>query len=442
MRTITGAVVIGVALRLPLADPGSIQTVAQSDATRSYIDSPTVAVSGDGDSVAFASYAQLAPADTNRQRDIYVLERGRGRVTLESVTLDGRASGVDSSYPGISGDGRFLVYETCFSADNAEAGSSIVLRDRQAATTRVLTVDLDGQPANGWSRAPSISRDGRVVAFTSSATNLVMGPDANGAGEDIYLVELRSGAIGRISVDSGGVQPSSGSSISPSVSADGRYVAFASTSPIRSAADRPDNSVAGAGTAARQRALSQIYVHDRDLKTTKRVSVGPGGRTPDGESWGPTMSADGRHVAFVSAATNFAADDRNGAADVFIVDLRTGSIDLISRSARNGSGNGASGHPALSADGRLVAFQSEASDLVCGRCTARTEDINLLWDVFLFDRQTKVMTHLSADAAGGWMEASGGPSLDAGGEVVAFSSRHPINATDRKNDFDLFVIRR
>lgn len=441
MRTIVGALVVGVVLRVPPADSVSIQTVAQNDASRSYIDSPTAAVSADGRTIAFTSYAQLAPADTNRQRDIYVLDRGTGQVTLESVTLEGRASGVDSSHPGISGDGRFLVYETGLSAATVQTGSNIVLRDRQAATTRVLSVGLGGEPANGWSRTPSISRDGRVVAFSSSATNLVKEPDANGAGEDIYLVELRSGIIRRVSVDSGGVQPSVGSSVSPTVSADGRYIAFASAAPLQSPPDRPETSLVGAGTG-RQRALSQVYVHDTDLKTTRRVGIGPGGRAPDGESWGSVISANGGHVAFVSAATNLTADDRNGAADVFIVDLQTGSIELISRSARNGSGNGASGHPALSADGRFVGFQSEASDLVCGRCRASAEDINLLWDVFLYDRQTTAMMRLSADVAGGWMEASRGPALDAAGEVVAFSSRHPIDATDKKNDFDLFIVRR
>ena len=134
--------------------------------------------------------------------------------------------------------------------------------------------------------------------------------------------------------------------------------------------------------------------------------------------------------------------DRNRSSDVFIVDTRTGAIELVSRSAGGGSANGASVHPALSGDGRFVAFQSTASDLICkDRCGGADEDINLLWDVFLFDRNAAVMTRISADAAGSWMEASAGPALDAAATVIAFSSRHAIGPADTKNDFDLFIAR-
>jgi hypothetical protein len=87
-----------------------------------------------------------------------------------------------------------------------------------------------------------------------------------------------------------------------------------------------------------------------------------------------------------------------------------------------------------------VAFQSLASDLICARrCAAETEDINLLWDVFRFDRLTGVMTRISGESAGGWSEESSSPQLDASGEIVAFSSRHPIDEQDVSNDFDVFV---
>jgi TolB protein len=161
------------------------------------------------------------------------------------------------------------------------------------------------------------------------------------------------------------------------------------------------------------------------------------------EGWRPVISADGRYVAFVSGATNLVAGDRNRSPDVFLADLKTGSIELVSRSATGGSANGRSAAPALSADARFVAFQSEASDLVCARrCAPADDDINLLWDVFVLDRRDHSMTRLSADAGGGWMEASVGPALDSAGGVIAFSSRHPRDAADVKNDFDLFVVQR
>jgi Tol biopolymer transport system component len=116
---------------------------------------------------------------------------------------------------------------------------------------------------------------------------------------------------------------------------------------------------------------------------------------------------------------------------------------LVSRTEKERSGNDASYNPAISGDGRYIAFQSEASDLKCTvRCAKAMEDINLLSDVFLYDRQSQSINRISADDRGAWMEPSVAPALDAMARVVVFSSRHPMNATDRRNDFDLFIVTR
>ena len=373
-------------------------TIAEQDSQRSPLDSPEVAVSADGRFVAFASYAQLVPADTNAHRDVYVVDRSDGHVSLESIGEDGIAADADSRQPSISADGAMLVYESC---------GQIWLRDRTSGTTKRIAAGEE----------PSISDDGRVVVFDSREVNVIPGTDANGEGDDIYSYEVTAGRLQRISVTSAGVQPSSGGSVSPRISADGRYVVFGCTAPL-TAADRS------------ARPPSRIYLHDNHTGTTSQLSQG----------WAPAISADGRFVAFVSGASNLVPGDRNRSSDVFIVDTRTGAIELVSRSAGGGSANGASVHPALSGDGRFVAFQSTASDLICkDRCGGADEDINLLWDVFLFDRNAAVMTRISADAAGSWMEASAGPALDAAATVIAFSSRHAIGPADTKNDFDLFI---
>jgi TolB protein len=163
---------------------------------------------------------------------------------------------------------------------------------------------------------------------------------------------------------------------------------------------------------------------------------------PPADSWGPVISANGRYVAFVSYAADLVSGDGNRSPDVFLADAHLDSIELVSRSASRRSGNGASRAPAISADGRIVAFQSLASDLICLKCSTVLEDINLLSDVFVLDRATRRMTRVSGDAGGGWMEPSIGPALDASGTVVAYSSRHPSDAIDTQNDFDLFVVRR
>jgi Tol biopolymer transport system component len=416
MRTLAGRLAVSVLFSMTSAAATSFLTVAQHDSGRSYLDQPSAAVSADGRFVAFTSFARLAPADTNNNRDIYVLDRTRKLVTLESLAPDGPPWDIDSDHPSLSSDGRFLVYQS---------DGKVVLRDRQDAVAKILAIG----------RAPAISADGRTVVFVSDSTTLVPGPDANGSGDDVYVIDVATGAIRRISVDSRGVQAASGASIAPSVSADGRYIAFVSTAMLDSGVVektvRSDSS---------PRPHQNVYVRDMERGVTTRVSVAAGRRETDGDSWAPVMSGDGRSVAFVSTATNLVKDDRNRVADVFVADLATRTIELISRSVTKGSGNGASVNPAISFDGRYVAFQSEASDLVCAsHCSLKDEDINLLWDVFRFDRRDRVMIRASEDEAGGWLEASTGPALDASGAILAFSSRHPNDAADTKNDFDLFI---
>ena len=387
-------------------------------------------LNADGRWVAFDSYARLAPADTNNHRDIYVLDRTTGRVTLESLTPEGQVLSGDSAYPRLSGDGRYLVFETALSVgDGTVMGTEIVLRDRVQNTARRVSRGTSEGSVQESSRAPAISEDGRVVAFASGATDLVAGRDENGTKEDVYLFEVTTGLVRRISVDSQGVQRPDGASFAPSVSADGRYVAFTSTATLDG----------GEARSSSGRPVASVYVRDLQLGVTERVSVCPDGMLPDGGSSDPAISRDGRYVAFASEATNLVPGDRNRSADVFLRDLRTHSSVLISRSANGGAANGRSGNPAVSADGRFVAFQSQASDLICARrCPAAVEDINLLSDVFLFDRGNGVMIRISA-GPDGWAEESAAPQVNAAGDVIAFTSRHPIDAQDDRNDFDLFI---
>jgi Tol biopolymer transport system component len=221
------------------------------------------------------------------------------------------------------------------------------------------------------------------------------------------------------------------------LSGDGRYLAFASTAPLTVAAAR----IQAKSTSGRRRPLSLVYLRDVQKSLTRLASVGMGGKPADNDSWAPALSADGCALAFVSNATNLVKGDRNRSSDIFLLNLVNGdgrgegSVELISRNVKVESGNGGSRRPALSMDGQFVVFQSEASDLV-----RPGADINLLPDVFLFDRRVGQATHLSADPASEWMEASGSPAIDGSGRIVAFSSRHPINAADTRNDFDLFVL--
>jgi len=435
-RRAAGVAALGLFLDAgPREAPDTLLTIPQGDTLRSWSDEPSAAVSADGQSVAFASYAMLTAGDLDNRGDIYVLDRASGRVTLESVTGGGQRAGSDCVRPSISGDGRFLVFDCAVMKDGMPPAIAIVLRDRR---NDVNTVIAGGDPLGGadaWTADAAISENGRVVVFESMATNLVEGPDENDVARDIYSFDVATRVLRRVSVDSAGRQSASGSSFAPSVSADGRYVAFTSTANLDGATGSPAASLPG----SRQR-FSQVYVRDTHLNVTRRVSVCPGGAAPNGRSWHPVISADGRYVAFVSEAANLVQGDRNRSPDVFLYDTSSGSTVLVSRSVRGGSANGASALPAISADGSVVAFHSDASDFVCARqCPAAVEDINLLPDVFLFDRAAATVTRISADGTGGWMAPSVAPALDARGRVVTFTSRHPIDAGDDRNDFDLFV---
>lgn len=443
MRTLPLASVaaIGVLLQaLAQGPPATLLTVPMRDAWQSTAGPSAVGVSADGRHVAFASYAQLVPADTNDRVDIYVLDRTTGRVTLESPRLDPMAAG-PSTHPRLSGDGRYLVFQTTVATeDHFGIGADVALRDRLHDAMVWASGRSAGRVPNGSTRNPSISEDGRIVVFQSEATNLVAGPDENGAREDVYAFEAATGDVRRVSVDNAGRQRAEGASFMPSISGDGRYVAFTSTADLDDgpAGRMPGPAKACAGPPCPS--LTRIYVRDIQLGTTRVASVGARGQIPDDSSCDPAISRDGRYVAFTSMATNLTPGDRNRSADVFVRDMRAGSTVLISRGANGGPANGSSSKPAISADGRFVAFESEASNLICAkRCARALDDINLLSDVFLFDRDTGLTRWISESPSGGWIEESGPPQVDAAGEVVAFPSRHPIDEGDTRNDFDLFI---
>jgi Tol biopolymer transport system component len=420
------AVTLVVAVVMSAANGERVITVSQQDGFRGVLAPRTADVSANGRFVAFQSWARLVPADDDERPDVYVLDRFTGRVTLESGGADPLT---ENTHPRISGDGRLVVFESRATRQEELPRIDIVLRDREAATTRSLTAHAHRDNVFTWSRTPDISDNGARVAFSSVATTLVPGTDMNGAIEDIYVLDLPSGHLVRASVTGAGAQLSIGSSMLPALNDDGTLVAFASTAPL-------DDGAAGNAVAAKR----QIFVRDLNARTTTRISRDARGARPDGDSSQPSISGDGRYVVFASEATNIAANDANRGPDVFCFDRESSTTTRVSRSADGSSPNGSSINAVISADGRYVAFQSDAANLTCaGRCPAIFEDINLLWDVFVWDRESGHVSRASEDELGGWMEWSAGPAIDRSGRVLAFSSRHPMDASDQRDDLDLFV---
>jgi Tol biopolymer transport system component len=406
---------------------GPFTTVEQRNGSRSPRSPRSADVSANGRFVAFESLGRLVSADEDDLPDIYVLDRTNSTVTLETGDLERET---DSSNPRLSGDGRLLVFEVRSRDSDRETRVDIILRDRTAGTNRSLTGGLEDGGASAWSRGPVISEDGRFVAFSSASTTMVRGADANGHLEDVYVVRVSSGEIERVSLTSSGVQAPRGTSILPSLSADGRWIAFASTARL----DETDTA-----RLAHEAPVRSVFLRDLATGITTKVVRAPRHQA-NGDSSLPSLSGDARFLAFASNASNLSDNDGNRGTDVFLYDRETTTVTRISRAADKASASGTSVNPVISADGRFIAFQSEAPNLVCAaRCQRADEDINLLFDVFVFDRTTGKIVRTSEDELGGWMESSMGPSIDRTGSVVAFSSKHPVDAEDRREDLDLFV---
>jgi Tol biopolymer transport system component len=380
------------------------------------------AISADGRFVVFESEASnLVPGDTNNSTDVFVRDRKVQVTRRVSVGPAGQQTNGGSGEPAISADGRFVVF-TSF-ASNLVAGDTngtgdVFLRDRKAQVTRRISVGPGGQQANGGSLEPAISADGRFVAFQSVASNLVPG-DTNRTW-DVFVRDRVAQVTRRVSVGSGG-QQGNGDSYNTAITADGRFVAFTSDA---------SNLVPG-DTNGRL----DVFLRDRVAQLTRRVSVGAGGKQANDHSEQPAISADGRFVAFRSLASNLAAGDTNIAWDVFVRDRRLQVTRRVSVGPGDLQANRFSFEPAISADGRFVAFASYASNLVAG-------DTNHQPDVFVRDRRVQVTRRVSVGSGGQQANESsrGAATISAHGRYVTFESfASNLVAGDTNGTLDVFV---
>ena len=414
-------------LYLPLIikpSPMSRVSIA-SDGTEAAGGSMLPSISADGRYVAFASSASnLVNNDYVGYIDIFVHDRQTRQTSLISVASDGTQGYGDSWYPSISADGRYIAFFSDASnlvSDDTNDMIDVFVHDRQTGQTSRISVASDGTQANGMSEYPaaSISTNGRYVAFSSSASNLISG-DTNGV-KDIFIHDQQTGQTSRVSVASGGTQ-ANGYSWDASISSDGRYVAFFSYA--TNLVNGDTNNVA------------DVFVHDRQTGQTSRVSVASNGTQGNGDSLGPSISADGRYVAFVSSANNLVSNDINDADDIFVHDQQTGQTSRISVSSGGTQGNDDPDRPALSfsVDGRYVTFESDANNLVSG-------DTNNAQDIFVHDRQTGQTSRVSIAADGTQGNGrSSAPVISANGSYVAFySDASNLISDDTNNWQDVFV---
>jgi len=365
-------------------------------------------ISADARYVVFESEAtNLVPDDTNGTYDVFLRDRSTGAIERLSVDPSGNEGDGSSNKVEITPDGRYVVFDS--QASNLVAGDTngigdIFIRDVVAGTTERVSVASDEVEAGGTSYNPSVSSDGRFVVFHTGAA--LVADDTNFE-TDIYVRDRTSGTTVRASVSSDEVETDN-SSYNATISNDGRYVAFESEA---------NNLVAG-DTGRRD-----IFVRDLTAGTTVRVSVDSSEAESDNASYEVSMSGDGRYVAFESNASNLVAGDTNGKRDIFVRDMTAGTTILVSQSIADVIGNDNSDDVNITSDGKFLAFESQASNLVEG-------DTNGQKDVFRLDMTTGTLTLLSINDKG---EAgncnSEDPILTTDGFHVVFESQASNLAT-------------
>lgn len=375
-------------------------------------------LSAHGGLVAFTSVAtNLVPGDTNRVPDVFLRDRAGGVTRRVSVGPDGRQADGPSGRPDVPASSRVVVFES--EASNLVAGdtnqaSDVFVRNLGTGLTRRVSTGPGGRQGDAASGLPAISADGRFLAFTSVASNLVAG-DTNGV-EDVFVRSLRTGKTRRVSVATDGTRGNADGHYLPAISAHGRFVAFTSTSPDLVPGDH--------------NGFTDVFVRDRWSRATRRVSTGAGGVEADSSSFSPAISGDGRLVAFASGATNLVVGDTNGATDVFVRNLRTGLTRRVSVTSdeTQAAGSDVDPLPDLSRDGRFVSFTSPAADLVPG-------DANGASDAFVRDRWrgTTQLASVSTDGDQG-PRFNSALVLSADGRHLAFLSAASNLVPDDTNE--------
>jgi Tol biopolymer transport system component len=401
----------------------TIRVSIASDGTQGNAFSFRPSISADGRYILFSSDASnLVVDDKNGSTDIFVYDRQTNETTRVSIASDGTEGNAPAFSHSISADGRYVAFAshaTNLVAGDVNGREDVFIHDRQTGQTSLVSVASDGTQGNGQSQFPSISADGRYIAFISYASNLVTG-DINGH-QDVFVHDRQTGQTSLISVASDGTQ-GDGHVHAPSISADGRFVAFSSGSTNLVSGDTNNQD--------------DIFVHDQQTQQTNRVSIASDGKQGNNDSYEGTISANGRYVTFASDADNLVSGDANGFRDIFVHDQQTGETSLISVAYNGVQANGGSDGPSISTDGRYVAFASFANNLI-------SEDNNGAADAFVYDRQTGY-TSLVSIAFDGMQSNShsyyGGRSVSDNGRFVTFFSEASNLVSDDTNEvIDVFV---
>ncbi len=319
------------------------------------VDGRSPAISENGRYVAFVSFSHpLTGTATSRNFNIYVRDLTAGSTILVSMAFNEQPANGDSNNPSISADGRYVAFESNASnlvKDDSGQTSDIFVYDLKTGEMRRASISSDGTEANGPSRGAAISASGRYVAFYSQATNLAGGDFVE---TGVFLHDLESGKTVSITANQGiytqGYHPLA-------IDSDGRNVVFSGN-------DVPVSK--GEADYSHYLFDRQVYIYYRQSGKVESLIKGLKGEPPDSQVYWPSISADGRYVAFVSCASNLVEGTANGQTSIYVLDRKTGIIRRASASSKNIQADGPSYNPAISADGQHVVFGSSARNLVEG----------------------------------------------------------------------------
>jgi len=389
-------------VRLYSVESGTSVLVSKGSSSFPTGHSNSPAISSDGRLIAFASEANdLVPNDSNQAADIFLYDRSNSQIARISRSNAGVQGNGASGAPAITADGALIAYSSeasnLVTGDTNDASDIFVFNMSTQRTSRASRTGANGQ-LNGPSTQPSISSDGRFVVFSSSATNVVTS-DSNSA-PDIFMRDRQAATTSRLST-AGGAE-ANGPSFDPSISADGRYVAYQSDATNLTDNDRNRDT--------------DIYLLDRQGATL--FLADPAAKPIAGlEATASAVSRDGTKVAFDSTASSLVPHDTNGRRDVFVRDYSTGAVSRVSRPTGDGEGDFDSSEPSINKDGRFVAFMSSATNLVPG-------DTNVREDVFVRDRLNRTTVRANVSSTG---EQSAWPTrlprISGNGHHVVFYSR-------------------
>lgn len=404
------------------------------------------AISADGRYVVFLSEASnLVTDDENGLLDVFVYDVWTRTTTLVSRNYDGGPANGEPSRPSISANGKFIVYSSDASnvvPDDDNEASDVFLYNRLLGVTELISVNSDGNPGNknSFTRRPSVSEDGRFVVFFSNSTNLAPEYDIEDDPETnhVYLRDRGSGTTeSSTTLISKNADDEIGDDNSeyPTISADGSTIAFHSFADNLIVDDFKDNN-----------ATSDVFLYDIATETLTRISNTPDGWAGNGASDLAALSSDGKKVGFVSFADDFlpAGTDNNNSSDIFIFSAADGTIERVSINSDGEEGNAISDVPSLSEDGRYVAFYSFADNLVTddeNECIEDTNKKRSCTDVFRHDTDLGETIRVSinvADEEGNNDSACSGIIAD-GQAVVYYSLATNLVAGDSNNIQDIFI---